>query len=141
MAHSRQEGFTLLEAIVALVLISTTGMALYSWLNSSLISLQRVESAELRAWAVSNTLQRMRLVNPAEKPEGVARVGSDLQVSWQSTPRQPLQDGVSFPDGIGLYQVGLYDTDVRIERAGRLIGRFQLQQFGYKKVRQWQPPF
>lgn len=140
MSNYRQRGFTLLEAIVALVLISTSGLALYSWLNSSLISLQRVESAEQRAWAMSNALQRLRLVNPAEVPAGTERAGR-LQIHWQSSPKQPLTDGVSFPNGIGLYQVGLYDTQVRIEQDGQPIGKFQFQQFGYKKVRQWQAPF
>ena len=31
-----QRGFTLIEAIVAMVLIASTGMALFSWINSNL---------------------------------------------------------------------------------------------------------
>ena len=38
-----QRGFSLLEAIVALALLASVGMALLSWLNGSLISLRRVQ--------------------------------------------------------------------------------------------------
>ncbi|MFN7475909.1 MAG: prepilin-type N-terminal cleavage/methylation domain-containing protein [Burkholderiales bacterium] len=36
-------GFTLLEAIVALVLLTTAGLALFSWINNGFDSLQRIE--------------------------------------------------------------------------------------------------
>ena len=39
----QQRGFSLLEAVVSIVLISTTGLALFSWINSNLISLGRVQ--------------------------------------------------------------------------------------------------
>ena len=40
----RQQGFTLLEAIVALVLMSSALGALYTWINTDLISLRRAEA-------------------------------------------------------------------------------------------------
>jgi len=85
----RQRGFTLLEAVVAMVLISGAGAALFAWINSELGALARV------------------------------------------------QDGVSYPRGVSLYQLALYDNYVTVQQTdGTRWFDFTLRQVGYKRVRE-----
>lgn len=126
---TNQQGFSLLEAIVALILIATTGMALFSWINTNLITLHHVQQTQQRHEAIRNALAFIDTINPLEKPQGEESVGLYI-FRWEA-------DAVWLPkDGKGLYQLGLYDTKVEVFSDKELLARFTLRQVGFKQVRQ-----
>lgn len=132
---TRQSGFSLLEAVVAMVLISGAGAALFSWINTELGSVARLQESNARAEALANVLELMQTVNPMLTPEGT-RSFAAYSLSWKSNAVTDVQDGVSYPVGISLYQLAMYDTRVNINnRDGTLWFDFSLRQVGYKKVR------
>lgn len=136
-----QRGFTLIEAIVALVLMATTGMALFSWINTNVITLGRVQSSNARDNATANVLQYLHNVNPMETPEGAVKLGS-YTLNWKAEALTEPRDGASYPSGIGLYQFAMYQTKVSLTTEdGKDWFGFNLQQVGYKKVREIRPPF
>ena len=128
-------GFTLLEAIVALVLLSTSGIAIYSLINSNLIGFNRVRAVATRTVAVRNALEWMHQINPAETPEGTTE-SNGLRIDWQARPLAPMIDGHGYPRNISYYQMGLFDTEVAVSRDGDEIAFFHLRQVGYRKVRE-----
>lgn len=132
----KQPGFTLLEAIVALVLIATTGMALFSWVNTNLISLQRVQTFQQRYDATQSGLTFMQTVNPSAEPTGRATVGH-YTITWQATVIKPPKDGVDSMGTKSLFQISLYDIEVVIKgkEDDTLLAQFTVQQIGYKQVR------
>ena len=133
--HIAQRGFTLLEAIVALVLVSGAGMALFSWVNTNIATLYRVQEASARAEATRNALEYLRTVNPMRTPEGETPLG-EYSVRWRSSSLSPVMDGVNQFQGISLYQFALYDSHVELVRAsGEPWFDFELRQVGYKRVR------
>ena len=137
----RQGGFTLLEAIVALVLISGAGVALFAWVNASLISLHRIQETNTRVAATRNVLEFMNSVNPMQMQEGSGDLGA-YRLRWRAEAMRPPQDGASYPQGISLYQLALYRTQVVVEkRGGEHWFDLTLKQVGYKKVRELQLPF
>lgn len=137
----KQQGFTLIEAIVALVLIATTGMALFSWINGNIITLSRVQDINAENAATQNALEYMNNVNPMSTPEGQADLGA-FRLSWESEMTTEPRDGAAYPFGIGLYQLAMYRTKITIQKAdGKLWFDFMLQQVGYKKVREITRPF
>lgn len=134
--HHKQLGFTLIEAIVALVLIGTTGMALFSWINSNLITLHRIQATNAENAATINALEYMHHINPMSTPSGEADLGS-YSLTWQSTATGAPREGANYPYGIGLYQLNLYQTTVTLKKPdGSFWSRFSLQQVGYNKVRE-----
>jgi general secretion pathway protein I len=136
-----QRGFTLLEAIVALVLVGGMGMALFGWINNTLLSLGRIQDANAVAEAKLNALEFMETVNPMLRPEGSASLGA-YQLRWQASAATAAVDNANYPTGIGLYQLALYDTRVKVERAdGEAWFEFALKQVGHKKVRTLRVPF
>ena len=135
-----QHGFTLLEAIVALALFASTGIALLSWINTNLMSLQRIQQAQQRQQAIQNALVFMETVNPLEKPQGKETIGI-YQIDWNATALELPKDGVTSLGGISLFQIGLYETEVKVKVKQDLLAQFTLRQAGYKQVRQFKDEF
>lgn len=132
---ARNRGFSLLEAVVAIVLISSAGLALFAWINSNLISLDRIREANVRAETKQNALEYMAAVNPMLAPRGKASLG-DVGLAWEATAVSPVKDGTNYPMGKGLWQFALYDTEVNVmEASEKPWFSFRLRQIGYKRVR------
>lgn len=138
---ANQQGFTLLEAIVSLVLISTIGALVYSWINSNLIAVGRVQSVNERALATQNTLAFLENLNPVEQPVG-EREFVGYFIRWESKPLKSMQDGIAGMQGVGLYKVGLFDVHVDVLTEDRRPWfELDFHQVGYKQVREKGLPF
>lgn len=133
-------GFTLLEVLTALVLFSAIGMATYSWINSCLVSLARVQDQEVKSQVSRNALAFMNTVNPRLHPEGEEALGA-VVVRWKSRLFEPVRDGAGHPYGTSLYELGLYDTHVDISRQGTHVADFNLRQVGFRQAREFQLDF
>lgn len=128
-----QRGFTLLEAIVALVLTALLSMGLYGWINSNLISLRKIQSVSTRVDAIRNALDVVKNVNPALRPTGELAL-QDLKIHWDSVVVEDLKEGVGYLNGISFYQVGFYKIHVQVSVKDQQA-EFNVLQIGYKKVR------
>lgn len=132
----KQSGFTLIEAIVALVLVGTTGMALFGWINSNIITLNRVQEINAENVATVNAVEYMNNINPMISPEGQANLDS-CRLSWKAEASAESRDGAGYPYGVSLYQLNMYQTSVIVQKPdGQFWFDFTLQQVGYKKVRE-----
>lgn len=127
-------GFTLLEAIVAMVVFSLGAFALYGWLSTNIITLDRIRSRQEQEVAFASALDLVRRSNPMQAPTGQRDIG-DLTVTWNSKPVEDPRPSVDQSGSPGLYQVGLYTAYVSVTRDGRLIGRFYVRQVGWKQLR------
>lgn len=133
--RQRQLGFTLIEAIVALVLVASTGMALFGWINSNIITLNRVQEANAQSAATASVLDYMHAINPMVKPVGETDLGA-YRIEWKATPSTEPRDGAGYPYGVSQFQLALYDTRIQIFQVdGKPWFEFTLQQVGYQKVR------
>ncbi len=131
----KQRGFTLIEAIVAMVLIATSGMALFSWINSNIITLSRIQEINAVNAATVNALEYMNTINPWTNPQGQADMGA-YRIQWKAVATTDTRDGVNYPYSISLYQLNLYQTKVSLQKPdGQFWFAFDFQQVGYKKVR------
>jgi general secretion pathway protein I len=131
-------GFTLIEAIVALVLIGGAGMALFSWVNGSIVALRRVEDANARNDAVANIVEYMQVVNPMLTPEGKVNFGA-YRIEWKSELVTGDVDGISNPGSVGLFRLGLYKTAILVAKTDDPHWfDLTLTQTGFRKVREKQ---
>lgn len=136
-----QLGFTLIEAIVALVLIGSTGMALFGWINTNIITLNRVQEINAQSEATRNIIEYMNAVNPMITPEGDVSFGS-YRVTWQAEVSSDIKDGANYPKGVGFYQLAMYRTNIKARKvSGEPWFDITLQQVGYKKVRELKVAF
>jgi general secretion pathway protein I len=124
-------GFTLLEAVVALVLLSTAGLVLFSWINASFDGLQRIEQSNARAAAELNAMEFMKTVNPMQQPEGQIQLG-EVQVKWRARPITELVANRNDSREPGPFTVALYETEVSIDgRPNMQPYTITLRQMGY----------
>ncbi len=130
---TQQAGFTLLEVIVALLLIATTGMALLSWINTHLISLQRVQAAQERQDALRNALAWLDTINPETQPQGEADIGI-YQMSWTSKPLETAIRGINKWGNEGVYNLSLYETRVEVRQGSAQLAQFSVRLVGYEQV-------
>ena len=129
-----ESGFSLLEAIVAMVLISVAGLALFSWINTSFIGLNRIQESNARAAAETNALQYLQTINPMERPNGITTLGK-LKLEWKTRLMgDPLPNKLD-SDSSGPFTVALYEVEATIEELPEVPrGRFTVRLMGYERL-------
>lgn len=130
----RIAGFTLLEAIVALVVFTMGAFALYGWLSTNTLTLNRIRDRQQVEQALHSSLDLIRRTNPMKTPSGKREVG-DLVVRWTSEPLEPPRPNVDQSGSPGIFMVGLYEADVRVLRDNRELHAFRVRQVGWNQVR------
>ena len=129
-----QSGFSLLEAIVAMVLISVAGLALFSWINTSFIGLNRIQESNARAAAQLNALQFLQTINPMTQPSGSTTLGK-LKLDWRSRAITQPQNNVNDAGSPGPFTVSLYEVEATIEEPPEVAPyQFSVRLMGYERV-------
>lgn len=131
----RAHGFSLLEAIVALAILATAGLALFAAMSQSVQMVARAENARLADSAVRNAVAWMETVNPMETPQGEQRLG-DVTLRWSSEPVEPERDAMTGYLRPGLYRLGLYSVRLELSRDGRPLTETSIRRVGYRQVRE-----
>lgn len=134
MKRYRQHGFSLLEAIVALVIFSMVAMVLYGWQSVNLHTLQRAEAHARENQLTRSAMSVLAQVNPMLTPKGERPLGQ-LSVSWVAKLVQPAKPGVTAIGLPDLFELGLYRLDVRVTDGDRTLTTFQMRQVGFRQVR------
>ena len=136
LGHSRrQQGFTLLETMVALVIFTGAAMALYGLFNTNLIALVRVHDVSRQMPAVRHAIEYLSSINPRETDAGQFEFDG-VKVAWSATLLQPVRQSQNVTGGRGYFEVGLYEIEFVMSERGRPLGTYQMRVVGHKKVRE-----
>lgn len=130
----KQPGFTLLETIVALVIFTSSGMALYGLMNTNLTSLTRIKEVSRQVPVVKNSIEYLSARNLQQEQDGEFEMNG-FDVQWQARLLEPLRDVQNTTGYKGYHQVGLYKVDFQIRDADKTIGAYQLRLIGHELVR------
>ncbi len=129
------QGFSLLEALVAMALVATIGMALLAWINTNLLTLQRIEDKQRELAVTRTAIAFLEGVNFFSMPIGVTDLGP-YRIEWTATPSEPVRDARSLlGGGMTPYQIGLFEAQVRVTEGNNLRAQFSFRQIGYAQVR------
>lgn len=131
----RQGGFSLLEAIVALTILATVGLALLAAMSQSVQMVARAENSREADSALRNALAWMETVNPAKTPRGEQQLG-EVTLRWTSEPLETPRDSMTGYLRAGLYRVGLYQVQLELTRPGQPPVEATLRRVGYLQVRE-----
>jgi type II secretory pathway pseudopilin PulG len=129
-ANGSEAGFALLEGLVAIALLAGTMVAIFALIGGILDSASRVGRSNASVQITLNAMEVMAAVNPMTQESGKIDLGP-YSVAWTSAPAAPMVDRSG-----SLYQIGLYDTRVRVEESsGEVLASFTMRQVGYRRVR------
>lgn len=113
----RSRGFTLLEVIVALVILSTAGLVLFGWINQNLATATRLRESQARSQLQIEGVSWLSTINPAAEPEG-EREMSGLRLTWRTTLVEPMRAEYDYGGAlVPRWMVGLYRVNARITRS------------------------
>ena len=132
---THQQGFTLLEAIVAMVLLASASLALYSLFNTNLITLGRVQQVAREAPLVEQATQHLLAMNLTRETAGEFDVDG-AQVAWTAELVEPYRQSQNVRGFIGYFQLGLYTVQFTISENGTSLGSYSMRLVGYEKVRE-----
>lgn len=131
----RQAGFTLLEAIVALVIFGIGAMSLYAWLGVNLQALQATSRAQERVVATTSALEVVRKVNPMQQDTGAIDIGGH-RYAWTSRPIDGPKQAVTQLGAPTIFQVALFEVEMIVTGPdGEETERFTVRQVGHRQLR------
>lgn len=136
----RRNGFALLEALVALVIVSGVGTALFALINTGLQNLGRAEAhvavttlqPQILAWVRSAELSEL----PSSKTISTEFRSEDhgLTVTAKFNRFQGPAFATNAGGSAGIHQVALYDVAIEVTSAERLLDTLYTRRAASKQV-------
>lgn len=111
--RSRESGFSLLEVIAALVILSIGASAAFTWLTQSVSTLARLRSQEREQMLRLEVLDYLRAINPTARPEGSVQM-QDYSFSWSSRPLRDPVPALNELRAPGAYEVALFEVSAHV---------------------------
>lgn len=135
MKRASSAGFTLLEALVAIVVIGVAIVPLYEFVTRSLASLARVSEINLESEARLTALSLLNGINPMTDTGSTVAAGA-YRIRWSAELFDGPIDGLGYPRGLGNYAIGLYRVHVEVSRqSGGPWFAFDTIKVGYRQER------
>ena len=130
---SHNSGFTLIEAVVAMVIIGMTMVPVMLLISQSMIQLIKVKEINDRALAVKSALAIIESINPASSPTGSVTTG-DTTLTWNSNIIVKPNKNVQIGAGLAGYSISFHNVEIDILRDDRSWFGFNLRKVGYKRI-------
>lgn len=135
MTVVRRDGFSLIEALVALTIAALMLTAIFELQQQMARGQRRALNAIYRVAAQENAIALVRNVNPMATPTGMIQLPAGDKISWTATAIGPARNNAGFPKGDGLFIVQLFLVTVSIEDgAGRRMPVLSFERLGWKRL-------
>ena len=134
MKTVEQQGFSLLEAIVALTVLATSGVAVFSWFSVTYDGLIRLQEVQARHQLMDDLHAYFSTLNVRSESKQQMRLNG-YDVLWQAKLVEPKRVGRGLAGGVSNFDLGLYSVSISISQDHHLIGEYETRLVGYQKVR------
>ena len=135
MTRARRDGFSLIEALVALTIAAMTLTAIFELQLQMTRGQRRAADVMEQVSAQENALALLRDLNPMERSDGVIELPEGDTIRWTSTPVAEPRTNAGFPTGDGQFQVQLFTVTIDVERRnGRSPAPMVLERMGWRRM-------
>ncbi len=130
-SRKKSRGFTLLEAIVALVIIGVALIPVMSFLTNASRQLAVAADTTQRALTEQTLVAFVETINPLEKPTGEAELTSGLNIRWVS--EEVVAPATQFLPGAraGGATIGLYQINISVIRNEKEWFNYPVRKIGF----------
>jgi len=129
----KESGFSLLEAIVALLLVTMLSMTSFSWISSLLLSVEKIEQNARENLYQRNVTEFISDINLMAKPSGSQAFGG-ISLRWDAELIEPVKRGKSMKGGNTPFELGLYRVVVTITDNTGQDSTIESVQVGYRAL-------
>ncbi|MBO6658535.1 MAG: prepilin-type N-terminal cleavage/methylation domain-containing protein [Pseudomonadales bacterium] len=128
------QGFTLLEAMVAIVILTTAMFATYSWVNVSVQMLIRADEVMTQEILLDELVNRLHLIDLERERSGELSLDG-LVAEWHA---QPLlsREGKNTRGFTGYYDHHLHVVDILVKRNDQKVAEYSTRLGTYHRVRE-----
>ena len=127
-------GFALIEAIVAIVILSMTLLATYGWINVSIDMLTRSDDVVSQELALGRLVSDLRHHDFKESTTGSYDY-ENLEFEWQANLMEPARKGTNVRGRNGLYDQSLYLVEINVTKLSRKIASYTIRVVHSERVR------
>ncbi|MDE0801057.1 MAG: prepilin-type N-terminal cleavage/methylation domain-containing protein [Rhodospirillaceae bacterium] len=138
-AKKGSQGFTFIEAIVAMAIVGMAALPILLLISQSLDQLTRSADANERASAMQSAIAIIDPINPMNTPSGETSMGT-ISFTWTSELLVAPNDGEQVGAGLPGYRVGFYKVTIDVTKMGSPWFNFDMRKVGYEKI-QYGLPF
>lgn len=139
-------GFSLLEMLVALALLSAVGGALYSLLSNQFGQLRHFQSVQRQLNQQQLLMQWVAGLNPMQQAQGEAAIGSQRAIHWQAIalakPHSSSVKSLDITDDDNMsefYHTQLYTVHLELWESGQRLSQVDVVQVGTEPIYKAQP--
>jgi prepilin-type N-terminal cleavage/methylation domain-containing protein len=133
MSAGVRAGFSLIEALVALVVAALCLLAVFDLQQTFTKGEERAEHALLVSGLQADAAALLTDLNPTLRPSGAAPMAAGRRLQWSSEPLGAPRQGQGFPAGAGRFEVRLYRVQGDILAPdGRLLARVAFDRVGWR---------
>ncbi len=135
MSSRSREGFSLIEALVALIVASMCLIAIFELQQAFAKGEERAEHALFVSSLQADASALLTDLNPSERPSGMAPMAAGRRLQWRSEPLTSPRQGQGYPSGAGRFEVRLYrvEGDV-LAPDGGILARVAFDRMGWRPV-------
>lgn len=136
---ARPRGFTLLEALIALVIAATVLLGFYQAVGQSAATAGRLAARFDAAEAQRNLLEVARVVNPMKTPQGILAL-TGYRVRWTATAIEEPRAAATIQGTSSAFRLGLYRLrlDLMPPQEDRVLASVSVDRAGW--LREGPPP-
>ena len=133
---TKSKGFTLLEAIVSLSILSSALVASYGWYSTITIGLIRAQERMEVLQFSKNFDSYLSTTNLVEETAGKYS-SNGIYANWTSRLVEEKKDGTTLVGGLGDYRFGLYEVtaEVFFDESETSVDTISTRLVGYEAVR------
>ncbi len=134
-ADGRRDGFTLIEALVALTIAALTLTAIFQLQTQMARSQQRAQAVLAQVTLQENALSVVRDLNMMERPEGqISMPGGDV-VRWRAVPLGSARRNITETSMAGRYEVQRFEVTIQVSSPGRRApSDMVIQRVGWRRL-------
>jgi len=119
-------GFTLVEAIVALVVLSTALMATYGWIQVSVEMLIKTDEVTNQEIGLGQLVANLQSIDFAKQSDGEYDYG-DLSFSWIAKPYEKERPGRNVLGRKGAYDHTLYVISIVVLKGASQVANYRVR--------------